>query len=130
MAFLKALFITLVAVFAPIQGIVLTTFILILADLFFGVWAAKKRGEPITSAALRRTVSKFFVYESVIAVSYLGEHYLLDGLMPVTKLVAGVIGMVELTSVLENVQGATGLDLGHVIRLLGSKNDKDPPKGN
>lgn len=123
MSWFKGIALSLVAVFSPIGPMLGTVIVLILSDLGFGMWAARKRGEVITSAAMRRTLSKLFVYETVLCIMYLGEHYLLGGSVPVTKLVAGVIGMVEMTSVLENVQTTTGLDFKRIIKLLGSKND-------
>lgn len=123
MTWAKGIALSLVAVFSPIGPMLGTVVALIFTDLGFGIWAAHKRGEKITSAALRRTISKIFVYEVVLCILFLSEKYLLNDIVPVTKLVAGVIGMVEMTSVLENVQCATGLDLKRVIRLLGSKND-------
>lgn len=112
------------AVFAPIQGVIITVGILIFGDMFTGVWAAYKRKEPITSAALRRSVTKMAVFQFAVLSGYLLEVYLLGGLLPVAKLVAGVVGLVEFKSVLENAKEITGLDFSSVIKKLGSKNDE------
>jgi len=118
------LLVSITAVFAPINSTIITVFILILSDLILGVYAAMKRGEEITSAGLRRTISKLFVYEMVVLTSFLGETYLLGGILPVVKLVAGVIGITEIKSILENSGDITGLNFKTVIKRLGSKNDK------
>jgi hypothetical protein len=126
--YLQKLLIMALAVFAPIKGMLITVFILILADLVFGVIAAKKRGEAITSSGIRRTVTKFFIYEVTLMICFLAETYLLDGLLPVSKMLAGVIGMVELKSVLEAVNEINGGDIFvELLKRLGSKNDDIKP---
>ena len=117
---------TLLAVFAPIKAIMITVGVLIISDLILGTVAAKKRGEVITSAGFRRTVVKGFVYQSAIILGFLTEKYLLDGAMPVSKIVAGLIGLVELTSCLENLNAINGSPIfKKLIEKLGSQNDKD-----
>lgn len=119
------LLLSLLAVFAPIKPLVLTVGALIFADCFTGVWAAKKRGEQVKSAALRRTVSKMVIYQVALLTGFLVEVYMIDSLLPISKLVAGAIGMVEFKSILENSTVITGQDLfKSLIQKLGSKNDK------
>jgi len=116
---------SLAAVFAPIKPLILTVGFLIFADCLTGVWAAKKRGEAIRSAALRRTVSKMVIYQIALLTGFLVEIYMIESLLPISKLVAGAIGMVEFKSILENSTVITGQDLfKSLIQKLGSKNDK------
>lgn len=122
--FIMPLLISIVAVFAPIHAILITTMVLIFMDLILGTYAAYKRGEEITSAGLRRTITKMFVYQIVLMTSFLGETYLLGGIIPVVKLVAGFIGLVEIKSLLENASSITNLDFKSIIKKLGSKNDE------
>lgn len=50
---------------------------------------------------------------------------MLDYLLPVSKIVASVIGLVELKSILENANSILGQDLFKtVIAKLGSQNDE------
>ena len=113
-----------VAALAPIHAVMITVGILILADLVTGIWAAIKRGEKITSALLRRTVSKILVYQTSVITGFLVETYLIAGILPVSKLVAGVIGLVEFKSILENGNTILGHDLFKtVLARLGSEND-------
>ncbi len=113
-----------VAVFAPIQGIITTVLVLIILDMILGVLAAKKRGEKISSAGLRRTVSKFFIYEMAILAGFLIEIYLIGGMLPVSKLIAGIIGVVELKSLLESLDQLNGSSLfADLIKRIGSSND-------
>ena len=126
MGFLKGLALAALAALAPIHAVMITVGVLIMADLITGMMAARKRGEKITSAAMRRTVSKMVIYQTVVVTAFLVETYLLGGLIPASKLVASVIGMVELTSVLENANTITGKDLfTEVLKRLGSKNDDE-----
>ena len=122
---LGRLFIVSLSALAPIHTVMLSVGILILTDLVTGMWAALKRGEKITSAAMRRTVSKIVVYQLAVISGFLLERYLIDGLMPVSKIVAGVIGMVEFKSILENANKIVGGNIfKSVIKMLGSDNDK------
>ena len=129
MNYLKLSLMAVFVVFAPVHAAVETVFILILADLICGVLAARKRGEPITSAGLRRTVTKTIVYEVALLLAFLAESYLIHGLIPVTTLVSSMIGIVELKSVYENLDAISGGTLlKGVIAKLGSENDSPDDK--
>jgi phage-related holin len=122
--FLLYLLWSTVAVLAPIKSTMIVVGVLIFVDLLTGMWAAKKRKEIITSAALRRTVSKMLIYQIAVISGFLLDHYILEGSIPVAKLVAGAIGLVEFKSVLENSNTILGVDLfQELIKRLGSKND-------
>ncbi len=121
---LKALGIAAVTALAPIQSVLVVVGILIITDFLLGVWAAKKRGEAVTSASMRRTVSKMFIYELVVIMGFLLQHYLMDDILPVAKICAGAIGMVEMKSILENADSISGSSLlKALIDKLGSSND-------
>lgn len=125
MNFLKYVAASLIAIFAPAKALIISVGFLILADLALGIWAAKKRGEHISSAALRRTISKAAVYQIAVLSGFLVETYMLNGILPVSKIVASVIGLVELKSILENSDSILGYSLfKSVIAKLGSDNDK------
>lgn len=125
--YLQPLIVSTLAVFAPIKAILLVTIFLVLADLLSGIFAAKKRGEPISSAGLRRTISKFLVYNLAVISGFLVETYMISDLLPISKLIAGVISMVELKSILENLNVINGTDIFKtVLNSLGSKNDPTP----
>lgn len=121
-----ALLTALVGIFAPIKEVLATVMVLILLDLATGIYAAHKRGESINSSAIRRTVSKIFVYETAIIAGFLAQAYLVKDLIPVASLIGSVVGLVELKSVLENLNSISGTDLlKSVIDKLGSSN-KNP----
>jgi hypothetical protein len=125
MKWFHALALNIIALLAPIKPVLLATGVLIFADLILGVMAAKKRGEPITSSALRRTISKLFIYNITILSGFLFEKYLMGDLIPAVKLIAGVIGVVELKSILENADDVNGAPIFlSIIKSLGSQNDQ------
>jgi hypothetical protein len=126
---LEKLALASLAALAPIKMVLITVGILIMADLVTGIWAAFKRGEEVSSAAMRRTISKMFIYQLTVICGFMLENYILDGLVPVAKIVAGVIGMVEFKSILENSNHIVGGDLFKiVITKLGSDNDRNKGK--
>lgn len=85
--------------------------VLTIIDLISGLMAAKHRKEAITSSGLKRTIVKIFIYEAAVLLGYLTEQYMTGDLIPVMKILAGYIGITELTSVLENLEEITGLSI-------------------
>ena len=122
--FLEALVVSIVAIFAPIQSLLITTAVMIAADLITGIIAARKRGEAITSSGLRRTISKLFVYEFAILMAYLAEHYMSNAL-PFVKMASSMVSLVELKSIYENLSTIGDQDLlKSLISQLGSESKK------
>lgn len=109
----------------PVYPIMAVAGFLIFADLATGMLAARKNKEPISSAAMRRTVSKILVYQLVIMSGFLVEMYMLGGMLPISKIAASIIGLTELLSILENAEKAYGAPIfKKLLTLLGSENDK------
>lgn len=101
----------------------MTVGLLIILDLISGIWASYKKKKKITSAAMSRTVAKMFLYNMCIISGFFMEKYLLEAAIPVSKIVAGVIGMVEFKSLLENTNIVLGVDLTQeILNKLSSKN--------
>ena len=113
------------AVLAPIKAVFITTALLVAADLVLGVIAARKRGEAITSAGFRRTVSKLLVYEAAVILGFLSEQYLTGASIPVSKIISAYIGLTEITSIIENLNFINGSSVFNgLLSKLGSQNDK------
>lgn len=122
--YLTGLLLSTLAVFAPIKAMVLTTLLLIAVDLITGLLAAKKRKEKLSSAGIRRTFTKFTIYMTGILVGFLAETYMLDGFIAISKIAAGLISIVEMKSILENLDTMNGSPLFKaLINKLGSVND-------
>lgn len=120
---LEPLLISIISIFSPIQSTLVATAALILVDLVTGIMASRKKGEPITSAGLRRTVSKMFVYELAIMLAYVAETYMGGGLIPMMKMASTMVAIVELKSCYENLNVIGGNEiLKSLIDKLGSTN--------
>jgi len=96
--------------FAPITIAIIGLTVLIFADVITGCKAAQVRGEEIRSNRMARTVSKIIFYSVAIMLSRLMEVAFID-FMPVAKLTAGYIAIVEFKSNLENIAVITGVDI-------------------
>lgn len=117
------------AVFTPIKAVMATTGALILVDLITGVWAAIKRKEAVTSKGISRTVAKLFLYECGLCVSYLVHQFMTGDLFPADKLLAGLIGIVELKSILENMNAINGTPVfAQIINKAISAQEQIGPK--
>lgn len=120
----KLFIISILAIFAPIRAAIITVGVLVFIDLITGIWAAKKRKEPITSKGLRRTISKLVVFEAAILLAFLTEKYLTSELVPMCKIATAFIGLIEYTSVLENLNEINGKPIfKKLIDLISKKED-------
>lgn len=118
--------ISIVASLAPAKELFAVALGLIFIDLITGVLAARKRGEKIKSAGFRRTVSKFCIYMTAIAVGYWIESIMLKGFLPVSNIAAGLISLVEGKSIFENLDVLNGQPIfKSLVKKLGSVNDID-----
>lgn len=114
---------SILAVFAPAKEMIFTSLVLITVDLITGILAARKEGTPITSAGLRRTIVKLAVYEGAIILGYLTQRYLTTDAVPVANIIAGFVGITELTSCMENLNKISdGKILKVLLEKLGSIN--------
>lgn len=106
---------------SPIRSALLTIAALVVLDLITGVWAARKRGEAITSLGFRRTTVKVFVYMGALVLGFVVEKNLLAGAIPLTQIIGGWVGLTELKSNAENLHDVTGLDIWQALldRLAG-----------
>lgn len=123
---LLATVISIIASLAPAKELFAVALALIFVDLITGMLAARKRKESIESAGIRRTVSKFCIYMTAIAVGYWIESIMLKGFLPVSNIAAGLISLVEGKSIYENLDELNGQPLfKSLIKKLGSVNDID-----
>ena len=107
--YLLHLFVALTAVFTPVIPLLLTIGALIIIDFIVGVFRAFKMKEPITSRKMGNTVSKMLLYQLTILSLFIFETYILQGLLPVTKIGAGMISVTELKSIDESLEKMTGM---------------------
>lgn len=127
MTTLKALALSALAIFAPVKPLMLAALFLVVVDTITGLLAARKKGEAVTSAKLRRSVSKALVYSAGLMAGHVTGIYLIDQDW-VAKLVAGAIGVTEMLSIAENLSHFSGGGvLKSLVTKLGSPNEPSKP---
>lgn len=99
----------------PVLPFLIFAVILVLADLFSGLWAAKKRKEKIHSTGLRRTVEKLVFYFIAILLSE-GMKTVFMPHVPVTYIVAFAIALTEFQSNIENIETITGVHIWKFVK--------------
>lgn len=109
--YLINLLVAALAVLAPIQSIMIVVGVLLAADFVTGILKAFKLKETISSRAMARSIYKMLAYQLLIITGFLLEKYLIQDVIPVTKLLAATIGLVEFKSIAENVNILTGLSI-------------------
>lgn len=123
---LKALIAAAWLLCIPLHPALISVMVLPLVDLVLGLLGAKKAGLPITSAGLKRTVAKVFMYELATILAFITESYLLGSLVPVVKMITGLIGMTELKSCLEHLDELGGQPLfASILTKLAPPSQKD-----
>lgn len=115
--------------FAPITWSIVGIGVLVFADVFTGIAAAKKRGERIHSKGMSRTVGKMLYYTIAIVLSRVMELAFISWL-PVAQLTSGYIAIVEFKSNMENIAQVTGVDVWNHLKdrfeeSFGRKGAKD-----
>lgn len=119
------------AILLPVQNALLAVSFLLIADAITGIIASMKEGEKFSSRKLKHTVVKTFLYQLTILMSSMAEQHLFHNSFPMANVTLSVIGMVEITSLVENLSRYTGNDVGKLIKnkltnLLGvDKKDKE-----
>jgi multisubunit Na+/H+ antiporter MnhG subunit len=116
----------LMAFLAPIQGILITVGVLILADTIIGLWKARKLKEKISSRKLSQIISKMFLYEGTIILFFMIDKFILGDILQqffaveflLTKVVALVLASIEVFSMDENYRAVRKYGLWHAFKKL------------
>jgi hypothetical protein len=112
------------AVFLPIKELMLTIGFLVAADMVVGIWKALKLKQRIRSRRMSDTVTKLLLYQIAIMSGFLIETFIIAELIPITKLVATVIAVIEFKSIIESIESVTGKDLWSKIKsIIGRKSE-------
>ncbi len=117
----------------PTYSAMFAIVVLVLVDWGTGIWAAKKRGEKITSWGWRRTINaKIVPYQIGILCSHLVDINIFAGtlLEPIQlmKATAAFIAGAELKSIFENLGSISGLDFWSFLREKLKPAVKETPK--
>lgn len=108
LVYLKYILLALYTALMPIKPAMISVMALPLIDLVLGLIVAVRAKQPITSSGLKRTVAKVLVYEAATILAFITEVNLVGELIPVTKMVTGLIGITELKSCLEHLDELNG----------------------
>ena len=114
------------AFFLPISGILFLIGFSILVDTITGIWKAKKLKIKITSRGLSAIVSKLFLYEMAVILTYLIDRFILNDILlqffsvplMVTKILSLVLCSIEVISINENIKAVKGIDLWASLKNL------------
>lgn len=104
----KFIVISILSVLTPIKPLLLTIGFLIASDFLIGLYRAWRLNEDITSRKMGHTLSKLLLYTLTIICVYFFEAYILQSGLPLAKIVASLIGLIELKSIDESVYLITG----------------------
>ena len=124
--FLKGKFwlLGIITIFLPIKELMITIGFLVGADMIVGIWKALKIGQRIRSRRMSDSVTKMLLYQLAIVSGFLIETYIIEQLIPITKLIATVIAIIEFKSIVESIEAVTGKDLwGKIKTLIGRKSE-------
>ena len=121
----KVWFLASLAVFLPIKELMLTIGFLVAADMVVGIWKALKLKQRIRSRRMSDTVTKLLLYQIAIMSGFLIESFIIAELIPITKLVATVIAVIEFKSIVESIESVTGKDLWSKLKTIIGRKSED-----
>ena len=122
------LMIAIMAVLSPITPILITVGILVGVDFIFAIYVAYKNKVKITSNKMSKTISKLLLYTMTIICIFLLEKFIMGDVLPLSRVAATLIGIVELKSILENWEILFGWSLWDKMMSLvkrGTSTTKD-----
>ena len=123
-----SLVIVVVGILTPVIPLVLTVGFLVAADFIFALYKAYKLNEPITSRKMGNTVSKMVLYTVAILSVFFLEVYVLDKVLPISKIAAGLICLVEFKSLDESFKKLFNWSLWEKMKTIldrGNSSTKD-----
>jgi predicted neutral ceramidase superfamily lipid hydrolase len=121
----KVWFLASLAVFLPIKELMLTIGFLVAADMLVGIWKALKLKQRIRSRRMSDTITKLLLYQIAIMSGFLIESFIIAELIPITKLVATVIAVIEFKSIVESIESVTGKDLWSKLKTIIGRKSED-----
>jgi hypothetical protein len=112
-------------VFLPIKELMITIGFLVAMDMVVGIWKAIKLGQRIRSRRMSDTITKLMLYQIAIVSGFLIETYVIEQLIPITKLIATVVAIIEFKSIIESIESVTGKDLWSKIKAIIGRKSED-----
>jgi hypothetical protein len=131
MKYLQYILASIILLFAPIYGLLISVGAAIILDTFTGIFKSiKLEGfQSIRSRKLSNIVSKLLLYEICILFLFLIDKFLLNEFIirsfgieyMFTKICAILLIFVELVSIKENIESAFKIDLWAMIKKILSR---------
>lgn len=123
---LTNLLLSAVAVLAPIKALLLVVTFLLAADFVTGILKSLKKGgiAAIKSKVMSQSIYKIVGYNLLIISAFLVEKYIIDGVMPLSKMATALVGLVEFKSLSENISAITGVDVTGLAKKLQHKDNE------
>lgn len=126
---IKVLLITSLSIITPVAPLILTVLFLTLLDFIFAIYKQYRiDSSKITSRKMGNTISKILLYTLTILGVFFLETYIIGDVLPITKIVAGIISLTEVKSLDETFKDLLGYsiwDLLVKIATRGTSNTKD-----
>lgn len=124
--YLKSFLVSVVAFFLPVVPLILLVGVFILGDTGLGLWAAKRRGEVISSRKLGNIIPKMVLYQAAVVTAFLLDTFLLGEFISIlfsieilfTKLVALTLIFIEGVSIDENFTAITGKNMFRAFKEM------------
>jgi phage-related holin len=117
--FLKTVIVGFLSYFAEIRDIIHLIIIFSVLDIITGIWKSVilHGWKSFSSRKLRRSIVKIGAYLVAILVSYATDKTLIgiEDTIVLTRLTAGIIGLIEMASLFENLSVITGKKIFIII---------------
>ena len=124
------LWIGLVAFVSPLFPLAILVSSLIGTDFVFGIYRAYKTKQEINSRKMGHTISKLFLYNLAVLSVFMLEKLVFGTDVQFTKVVVGVIAMVELKSIDESFRILYGFSIYESLidKIKRGTNENKTPK--
>lgn len=125
---LSSIIVSIIAVLSPVQPLMLSVGFLIVVDFIFALYRAYRTGETITSRKMSNTIPKIFLYNMAILSLYIVNKYVINSGLPLEKIAAGLISIIEIKSCDESFKVIYGWSLWERVKkilLRGESTTKD-----
>ncbi len=117
------LLIVIISVISPVIPLILTVGILVMTDFIFAIYKAFKLNEEITSRKMSNTITKMTLYSLAVISVFFIEKYVLDFIIPASKIASGLICFIELKSIDESFKKIFNWSLWDKMKIIISRGD-------
>ncbi len=108
---LNSVLISTIAFLTPVKPLMLTIGLLVAVDFIFGIYRAWKTKQEITSRKMANTITKMLLYNLTVISIWAIEKNITGSEIPITKIAAGMICLVEFKSIDETFKLLFGFSI-------------------